>query len=239
MMLDLAIGGFKLRGGNIENALIVLPEGFNIGRSYYGKERPNTEWSILGRLAQLCLEHKCVFVASVIVDDGSNVQPPYSSAYLVDGNHRPFLLCRKCSSDNAELSNAQGQWWTANYTTCGSFQSTAISYRGVALSALICMDAQAEHRGLENCQALAQEMFSHNAQFNILCIPANMKEGFCNGAIGMNVGQTTPWQNTIQVLANSHSSGPLGSFVSKADGTIISPTARGCEYKIETVGLDA
>jgi hypothetical protein len=82
-------------------------------------------------------------------------------------------------------------------------------------------------------------MFTYDAQFNILCIPANMKEGFGNGVVGTNVGQTTPWQNTIQVLANSHSSGPLGSFVSKANGTIIPPTARGCEYRIETVRLDA
>jgi hypothetical protein len=87
LMLELAIGDFKLRGGNLENALIVLPEGFNIGRSYYGKERPSTDWSILGALATLCHENKCVFVAGAIVDEGSNVHPPYSSAYLVDGDH--------------------------------------------------------------------------------------------------------------------------------------------------------
>ena len=86
----------------ISDALIVLPEAFNIGKAYYDNNPPSTDPAFLSELSQRSIFNGCSLVAGLIVDDCPGISPPYSSAYLVDGAEIT-LLSRKVSKDIPRL----------------------------------------------------------------------------------------------------------------------------------------
>ncbi len=100
---------FKSDGKCLENALIVLPEGFNIGKPYRQEERPNVNPSILDELALLSEMANCAFVAGLIIEDSPGIYPPYSSAYLIDGHFLKVCLSRKALPDDTEVSSTVKQ----------------------------------------------------------------------------------------------------------------------------------
>jgi hypothetical protein len=94
----------------LDNALIVLPEGFHICAAYRrrpngGGQAPNFDPSVLCDLALVSSDFDCAFVAGVIIRDHSKVHPPYSSAYLVDGFGTRWLLTHKVGKDNTEINS--------------------------------------------------------------------------------------------------------------------------------------
>src|SRR5690348_11956483 len=102
-MLERAIDDFKAKGTNLDNALIVVPEAFNIKKEYFGKERPNVDVIVLKELAKTSEDCCCAFVAGLIIADTPGIDPPYSSAYLIDGKETCQPLCRKALADNTEV----------------------------------------------------------------------------------------------------------------------------------------
>jgi predicted amidohydrolase len=132
--LNIAIGEFTRRGGTLKDALIVLPEGFNLGRRYDDDSPANFEMAILGELQKLSSEIACAFVAGLIVRDTPGINPPYNSAYLIDG-HKHKRLARKMLPDHT--ASGSNCWSNLNYTAHGTFENEAVVYRGVAVAALI------------------------------------------------------------------------------------------------------
>src|SRR5579862_2997397 len=90
-----SIGGSELCG-----SLIVLPEGFNIGKSYRGTGICNHETAILADLQETARRCNVAFVVGLIIKEGNSPEPPYSSAYLVDG-FRANLICHKGTPDGS------------------------------------------------------------------------------------------------------------------------------------------
>jgi predicted amidohydrolase len=240
-MLKEAIDDFKAKGKSLDNALVVIPEAFNIRKPYCDKEPPNVDTAVLGELARVSEDNHCAFVAGLIIADTPGIDPPYSSAYLIDGLETRQRLSRKALADDTEVSRSLGRDWAANYTAYGSFQSSSILHRGIAISVLICVDAQYETNNspvhTEACKALAVELRGHKAPYQVLCVPACLLNGFCNGDAGANVGDNLCWTDTIQILANRYPN-KVRSFISNTRGLILEPTAKEKENWIETLPLE-
>jgi len=131
-----AIDEFKGRGGILKDALIVLPEGFNLKR-YYGDDddTANFDTAILDDLARASESAACAFVAGLIIADTPGVDPPYNSAYLIDGHQRIQLLARKTGEDHTVSGSPYRNY--CNYTPHSSFKSEVVCYRGVVVAALV------------------------------------------------------------------------------------------------------
>jgi predicted amidohydrolase len=242
LALDAAISDFKCKGGTLENSLIVLPEGFNLGRHYYGTEPPKVDLSILDWLAGVSTAFRCAFVAGLIVADTLGVNPPYSSAYLIDGLCQPRqpILTRKKKKDNTETSRVfPDHNWVANYTAFLDYEPRALAHRGLAIAALICLDAQSDMEPREDydlrCDAVAKMLSDCKCQHRLLCIPANMSNGFCGGQVGQNIILQESLRGTIHVLANS-CAGQVSSFITKPQGEIVLNVGRNVN-QIATVPL--
>jgi predicted amidohydrolase len=224
--IDCALEKVRAKGTALEDTLIVLPEAFNIKTCYFSRDKPDINPAICDELADRSQTHGCAFVAGLIIDDTPGVYPCHSSAYLIDGVSTQMLLARKGCKDDAEVSSVReaNRDWAPKYTALGSFKSNSIKYRGIALGALICMDAECDGY----CEALAKTLHSHDADYTVFCVPARMKSGFMNGCLDVNVfEETSPWrkQRTIQVLANGHT-GHLSSFITDAKGKVVRRTER-------------
>jgi predicted amidohydrolase len=243
-MLETAIADSNSEGRSVENALIVLPEAFNIRKPYYDRQQsPNVDLAILCELSRVSNDSHCAFVAGLIIEDTPGVSPPYSSAYLVDGcypidgsHHK--LLSRKRKKDGTEEGNLS---WVANYTPCLSYGSTPIQYRGLAVAALICLDAQLDGETGEDydqrCKDVAKILRGFGCRHSVMCVPAHMSNGFLGGEVGRDATLRNSLEGTIHVLANSNSGG-VPSFVSNVKGTIIAPTVMGNENRIEVFSFE-
>jgi predicted amidohydrolase len=230
--LKSAIDEFKGSGGTLNDALIVLPEGFNLGRRYDDDSTANFETAIVGDLERLSEGEGCTFVAGLIIADTPGIYPPYNSAYLIDGHQHIQLLARKTTGDHTV--SPYPYWKHYNYTPHESFKSEVMSYRGVVVAALVCVD------GLDSAR--------HNPEFlktfqnietthRVLCIPASTGEYFGpEYTSGSKVTQRGGKQAII-VIANSHRTHP--SFVSDLSGVIVSLDAKGPLNCIQTVPLEA
>jgi hypothetical protein len=229
----------------IDDALIVLPEAFNIRKEYTCKTLPNVAPAILCDLAQMSNTFRCAFLAGLIIEDAPAIDPPYSSAYLIDGFAEPQLLCRKVGRDETEVSRAHDfQGLSANYTACAEQHCRPILHRGIAFVAVLCMDARFEEstdstpeRFTDRCGRIVQELRKLDSPYKVVCVPASMSNGFCSGVPGSNVTRGTPWEGTILVFANRRRA--VNSFVSDAMGAILEPPGRLEENRIEIRTLES
>jgi predicted amidohydrolase len=239
--LEAAIADFKSTGRILENALIVLPEAFNIGMTYYAPEPATFDLSILPDLSRVSTSSQCAFVAGLIIADTPGVYPPYNSAYLIDGSYQK-RLARKRTQDDAEVSRVNGRGWSAKYTACFAPEPTPIQHRGLAIAAQICKDAQSPEHSVEpydgyisRCERLAIALRSFGCQHSVLCVPAHMLYGFHEGRLGQNAIVREELKGTIHILANS-CTGNVKSFVTEPQGEIIL-NAGGNVNQIITVSL--
>ena len=239
-MLKDAIKDFKSTGGNIENALIVLPEAFNIGGTYYAPEPPNVDLSILGELSRLSTDSKCAFVAGLIIADTPDIFPPHSSAYLIDRCFQKRIT-RKEAQDDAEVGRVAGRGWSAKYTSCPSHESTPIQHRGLAIATLIRNDAQSGTLGpdevyISRCDRVTSALRGFGCQYKVMCVPAHMSNGFWGGQVGQDATLAEPLKGTIHILANSCTS-QVKSFVTNTNGVIVSSIG-GSKNQIAVVSLE-
>lgn len=233
-----AIEEFKTNGGMLKDALIVLPEGFNLGR-YYGDDddTANFDVGILCELAAVSESVGCAFVAGLIIADTPDIHPPYSSGYFIDGDQPIRLLTRKTLGDHTASPSPHRNY--CNYTPLyGSFKSDFVVYRGVTIAALICRDAMDWRSYYHNDDQFMASFQSTDTAFRVMCIPANTERYFSKEAtIGTKVADGLAWVRTVNVFANSHKNHL--SFVSGLDGEIITSDAKGPVNCIRTVALEA
>ena len=221
---------------NLEDALVVLPEGFSLGR-YYEEDLPaDFDMSVLCKLARTSEETHCAFVASVVVRSTPGMaDPPFSTAYLVDGKSKIQPLTRKALVDTTTASPKRKH---PNYTPYDSLDSFPMVHRGLGLAVLICRDALDWDQHDRDLFTKFLDAFSKlEARHHVMCIPANTKMWFRGLTTGCKATNGMRWpDSTINIFANSNRE--HFSFVSGNDGTILTPDVRGPLNHIETVLLE-
>ena len=199
---------------DVADSLIVLPEGFNIGKLYRDPAQScDFDLSILPQLKALSEKSGVTFVSGLIVDDNSGINPPYSSAYLIDGSGYK-LMCHKALPD-----------FSGNYTTCEAECDieNPIQHHNVSVAAVICRDIEDSQR----CRDLltARERINHECQ--IVCIPACIGSHFS--------GHSAPLDEVVVVLANSDPEG-RESFIAAQGVELLGH--RGTDNKVFVKALD-
>jgi predicted amidohydrolase len=180
----------KRRAECVADSLMVLPEAFNIGKSFWEAGDCNYDPSVLARLGDIAKCFDVTFVAGLSTnDDRPQSGSPYNSAYLIDRGMQPVLLCRKEAA-------------TADYTPYLNGDPNVVQCRGVSIAALICADVLQPYP--ERHQQLKMEL----GAWGVLCVPAAM-------GLGIRDGISSDWSNCWVVLANSNTACTTGSFVSR------------------------
>jgi predicted amidohydrolase len=180
----------------ISESLVVLPEAFNIGKSYREAGPCNFNPSVLSSLCGLSRKYQVVFVAGLIVETRNEPDPPHSSAYLINGNRRR-LMCHKMTPDDSKVRK---------YTPCTANcdVKNPVQYGDACIGAVICSDVQ------DSCRlgTLARGLDESNSALKIVCIPACMSHDYFSG----DRFEDPDLKGKYVVLANSDPKG-CGSFV--------------------------
>ena len=195
---------------DISDSLIVLPEGFNIGKYYWCPGVCDYGSEVVSTLQDLSRRFHVAFVAGLIIKEANGLQLPYSSVYLIDGC-RSTPVCHKEGDDRSR-----------NYTPDpgnGGINNPIQSHENVCIGALICVDAvkdaRVDPRRDERHQMLCREIAKSNCTCKVVCIPGCMDSNHSRNAVAKR------WEAYYVVLANSHECG-CGSFISKGkDGGIV------------------
>lgn len=208
----------------VSGSLIVLPERFNLGKRYRDRNRP-CSWDlvVVEDLQELASSFGVVFVAGLIVDDGSGVCPPYNSARLVDATSS-IPMCYKRGSDETAGSN---------YTPCeaGCVGSNPVPYKNVCVGALICMDVQ--ESGYPLLCALGRRRASR-----VMCIPSCANRTYFGGGhIDCQVSYADQTSVTT-VLANADPNG-CNSFITDTQGKIVKIQTSPHENEVALLPLPA
>jgi len=87
--------------GSVGSSLIVLPEGFNIGKYYRNEGRCNYDRKAHEALQSLAANCNVTFVAGMIVEESNGPMPPFSSVHLIDASSCT-LICRKHGDDGSQ-----------------------------------------------------------------------------------------------------------------------------------------
>jgi len=187
----------------LNDALLVLPEAFNLGRPYaeHGVPAIHRE-AILSALSGIHSAYKISFVVGLIEPDGK----PFSSAYFVaDGE--PLLICHKATRDGAD------------YDACSDpDKSNPVILPDAAIVTAICNDLSCAAR----CENLAKAALEAKKSLTVFCIPAAMyKEGGWFGGAMLDCPlyfPAKPYECHV-VLANSYADGQ-GSFITDSAGIV-------------------
>jgi predicted amidohydrolase len=190
--------------GDVEDSLIVLPEGFNNGKPYengalheYQRKREaqiDHCWT-LQNLVRIAESAKVIFVAGIL--DGVN-----NSAYLVESGG-PRLMCHKQADDE-----------TDNYDPCtvdyDKRNPIHLPAAGVWIITLICKDFADRPR----LKKLSEKC---GVGRKVVCIPASMSDAYFSGDIYTSYDHLL---GKYVVLANSNpiTSASCGSFIGNLNG---------------------
>jgi hypothetical protein len=197
---------------SIRNSLIVLPEGFNLGRQYnvelceagVTREKPRFDAAcMLQFLGGIAVTREISFVVGVIDEHR------FSCGYYVDGQE-PRQMCRKINPDGSR-----------EYKACekNCHGENPVSVGEVCVGTLICMDAveQNPDNNPSNFKTAANERRKRLlcdldwSQRSVLCIPAYMSDKFPE-----RDGTEGKWV----VIANSRLDG-CGSRIVNGNGTLV------------------
>jgi hypothetical protein len=211
--------------GYVTDALVVLPEAFNIGVPYWGekieRDPPKTEPIVLFKLQKLCERFTMSLVAGLIIKTPNGPDPPYSSAYLIDSEGFG-LLCHKMGDDRTAVRQSGGETCRPNYTRCpdGCDAHNVTIYRNLAIAALICMDAFVDYKFQAYCaneerhERLNKMLTSvaDSGARSVVCVPGRIKCGQERPIAGI-------FHGSYIIVANSPPSPDApGSYVAKIDG---------------------
>jgi len=199
----------------VMDSLIVLPEGFNIGKRYDEPGQSNYQPNVLRELRRIALEKGVAFVAGLIVKDcvfGRN--PPYSSARLIVGR-RSEIICFKHNPDGTEVGSHIEQ--IRNYRCCRKGlcdRHNPGECDNVTIAALICRDWFTESGNKERHETLRTELSRSKAAYKVVCVPAHTH---FQQPRDLNFdGTAETWKGCFVILANSHPSGEP-SFIKVVD----------------------
>jgi len=207
-----------------ENALVVLPEAFNIAVPYQQREgKQNFDRMIVKELQALSERFKVAFVAGLVINEPCGPAPPRSAAYLVT-NAGQSLICYKMGSDDTAGDN---------YTPCTrrADRNNPFAYEGVRIGTLICVDANPPTRyPAFHCRLQTVVNAS-----DVVCVPAHMAKGnFQDGIAGCEISLIPPSSNKRLILANSRPGG-INSFITDCNGRILEPTVGGEHNQVVTL----
>jgi predicted amidohydrolase len=161
----------KCEEPDIRGSLIVLPEAFNLGMPYYPPDFHKTprkpggakiplERALEG-LHQIAASRAVAFVAGLI-------GPQFSSAYWIDNNGPPKLMCHKMGDD--KTGNCR-QWE-------GCDDNNPVECDGTCVGALICLDAVEcpgeKPAARERREKLIDKLKTCSQRYRVLCIPGCM-----------------------------------------------------------------
>jgi len=199
-------GALIRRRESVPGSLIVLPEGFNIGKAYKTSGICNTDRSVLSRLQTLSGEFQVAFVAGLIIDEGNGVDPPYNSAYLIDDS-RQIPMCRKMDKDGWQNGGTRGE---NNYSHCvdDCDCNNPLEYEGLCIAALICIDANPQQirapKEFARLEKVISDLGQSDSVWKLLCIPACVANNFSGGKVGQVALDLNRHQKKIiVVMANS------------------------------------
>lgn len=210
----------------LPDSLIVLPEGFNIGKPYKCRGKCDTNAGIISNLHTLASVFGVSFVAGLIVDEGSGSTPPYNSAYLINSYyHEP--ICHKMFGDGWHKGGSMNE---ENYSRCtnGFDLHNPSRYDGVSIAALVCADASPDPsrapREFLRRETVLSLLAKASTPWKILCIPACVSQHFSRGAMGGVIDLSWHQQSMVIVLANSDPH-DVGSFITNETGRIVASVA--------------
>jgi hypothetical protein len=162
----------KHLSGRLDQSLVVLPEGFNLGREYNinpalaeqtrKKKALFDARCILQYLDGIAAARAIVFVVGLI-DEGRR-----NSAYFVDGKSTPRLICHKMNDDGS-----------GEYDCCEECYQGQNPVEGFSVGALLCMDAceepvkddRSRHR-IEAANKRRERLLAGlESRGGILCVP--------------------------------------------------------------------
>jgi hypothetical protein len=172
---------------DIENSLIVLPEGFNVPDGYYGGTGPTP--SVRNRLLVLSKNFRVAFVAGLIeeqVADGAS--KGFNSAYLIDAAYRgEFRL----------LSQKRKDCWDRICSDNPNAEVRPVVHRGFGIAALICNDFMQCDEGTRN--SLIENVEWSSCAARILCAPS------CSTHMNCLSAASAKWEQQFCVaVANGH-----------------------------------
>ena len=210
-----------MEAGETTDALIVLPEAFNIAVPYRGEGVRNFDRMILTDLRDLSRRFNATFVAGLAIKDRCGPTPPHSAAYLIEST-RSTLICYKVGDDGMAGINYTVRTEQADI-------ENPIEHRGVHVAALICLDANPTARLAPLLLPRLQKIVGDS---DVVCVPAHMaRDNVANSMVGSDAAIALPWSKKRLVLANSKHNG-IASFITDDDGKILEPTVGGAQNKV-------
>jgi predicted amidohydrolase len=213
-------------GSGPTDALIVLPEAFNIRVPYRGVGKRNVDRSILNDLQDVAGRFGVVFVTGLIIREEGGPTPPHSAAYLIDGIGSTLMGYKIGPDDTVGC----------NYTACSGKADlqNPIQYQDLWVGALICVDA---HFPNSMSELLCDRRERVINACRVICAPVHMAKGnLGNGKSGSTVALIPGWTDRRLVVANSKADG-IDSFITDTSGTILEPTVGGPQNRVIVLPL--
>lgn len=176
----------ELRGKDLSNALIVLPEAFNVPLGSVEGSAPDL--SVGPKLRQICVEQEAAFVVGMI-EEPTQEQLGCNSAYLVDSEFC-HLLARKSQTARNGL-----------YRRC--LHNVPLPYRGLLVAALVCNDSSFDRGAEQQIEKFMRGLAVPTGHTTTLCIPS------CMGSMNSSTSIVSSWAEfDVVVLANGGNANP-------------------------------
>jgi predicted amidohydrolase len=199
---------------DLKNALVVLPEGFNIGKCYHdSKAEVNPEPNVTRALKSEALKYEIMFVAALILE---SQQKKRSSAYLINADGES-PLCHKMVPDGM-----------GDYDPCRDCcdENNPRAYGGALVGCLICADSdpprplswREPNEERARLSAVINKMRSRTTTPTILCIPAHPHTLSGGGAPSAWPNYTVIFASSCDRAGHGSSIGHLGQTLAEAEG---------------------
>jgi hypothetical protein len=199
---------------DLKGALIVLPEGFNIGKCYHDtKADIDPEPDVIAALKAEALKYEIAFVGALILDSQRKKR---NSAYLIDADDAS-PMCHKMVPDGM-----------GDYDPCRDRcdEHNPKLYGGTLLGCLICADSDPPRPvpwrepsvERDRLNAVIKKMPLGTTIPTILCIPAHPHTLSGSGAPGAWPGYTVIFASSCDGADRGSSIGHLGETLADAEG---------------------
>ncbi len=208
--------------GDISGSLIVLPEGFNLGRRYW---EPDTQRPTFGAgetqtwLQAIAGQYGIAFAAGLLTPMGRALLclkrpavPYYNSAILIEADGKPRLMWRKTQRDCSQ-----------HYEPCGANfrQPDPIECGRCVVTALICLDMGPQHQEADSTTSFRNEQLRRLKQSamtkKVVCVPS------CWTETSLNIEHASYMDGRQYVFANCCTHGCASFITDSAHHKVVEP----------------